>query len=40
MNVVSIAYLETGKRWSRIGTLHKIAKVLKLDISKLFEGLK
>ncbi len=40
MSVVSIAYLETGKRWCRIGTLHKIAKVLKVDISELFRGLK
>lgn len=39
MSVVSIAYLETGKRWARIGTLSKIAKNLKVDISELFKGL-
>lgn len=36
MSVVGIAYLETGKRWARISTLNKIAKVLKINISDLF----
>ncbi len=39
MSVVAIAYIETGKRWARLGTLHKIAKVLKVDIQDLFKGL-
>jgi transcriptional regulator with XRE-family HTH domain len=39
MSVVSIAYIETGKRWARLGTLNKIAKTLKVDISELFETL-
>jgi len=39
MSVVAIAYIETGKRWARIGTLNKIAKVLKVDIAELFKGL-
>ncbi len=39
MSVVAIAYIETGKRWARIGTLHKIARALKVDISDLFKGL-
>jgi transcriptional regulator with XRE-family HTH domain len=38
MSVVAIAYIETGKRWARLGTLHKIAKALKVDVSALFEG--
>jgi len=38
MSVVAIAYIETGKRWARLGTLHKIAKALKVDVSTLFEG--
>jgi len=38
MSVVAIAYIETGKRWARLGTLHKIAKVLKVDVSTLFDG--
>lgn len=39
MSVVAIAYIETGKRWARLGTLNKIAKTLKIDISELFKGL-
>jgi transcriptional regulator with XRE-family HTH domain len=39
MSVVAIAYIETGKRWARLGTLSKIAKSLKVDISELFKGL-
>ena len=36
MSVVAIAYIETGKRWARLGTLNKIAKQLKIKISDLF----
>lgn len=39
MSVVAIAYLETGKRFARLSTLHKIARALKVDISELFKGL-
>ncbi len=39
MSVVAIAYIETGKRWARIGTLNKIAKRLNVDMSDLFKGL-
>jgi transcriptional regulator with XRE-family HTH domain len=39
MSVVAIAYIETGKRWARLGTLNKIAKNLKINISDLFQGL-
>jgi transcriptional regulator with XRE-family HTH domain len=39
MSVVAIAYIETGKRWARLGTLSKIARVLKVDIHELFKGL-
>lgn len=39
MSVVAIAYIETGKRWARLGTLNKIAKSLKVEISDLFKGL-
>lgn len=39
MSVVAIAYIETGKRWARLGTLSKIAKSLKVDIADLFKGL-
>jgi len=39
MSVVAIAYIETGKRWARLGTLDKIATSLKVDIEELFKGL-
>lgn len=39
MSVVAIAYIETGKRWGRLGTLDKIAKALKVNIVDLFKGL-
>ena len=39
MSVVAIAYIETGKRWARPGTLNKIATNLKVDIADLFNGL-
>ena len=39
MSVVAVAYIETGKRWARLGTLNKIARSLKVDIQDLFKGL-
>lgn len=39
MSVVAIAYIETGKRWTKLGTLNKIAKTLKVDIAEFFKGL-
>jgi len=39
ISLVSIGYLETGKRWPRLNTLHRIAKTLSVDIDQLFKGL-
>lgn len=39
MSVVAIAYIETGKRWARLGTLNKIAKSLRVDIREFFKDL-
>jgi transcriptional regulator with XRE-family HTH domain len=39
MSVVAIAYIETGKRWARLGTLNKIAKALNVSVQNLFNGL-
>lgn len=39
MSVVAIAYIETGKRWARLGTLNKIATSLKVSVADLFKGL-
>jgi transcriptional regulator with XRE-family HTH domain len=40
ISAVSITYLETGRRWPRLLTLHRIAKCLKVDVEDLFRGLK
>jgi transcriptional regulator with XRE-family HTH domain len=39
MSVVTIAYIETGKRWVRLGTLDKIARALNVNVTELFKGL-
>ena len=39
MSVVAIAYIETGKRWARLGTLNTIASSLKVDIADLFKDI-
>lgn len=39
LSIVAIAYIETGKRWARLGTLAKIAGVLKVDIADFFKAL-
>lgn len=39
LSVVAIGYIETGKRWVRIGTLNKIAHALKTDINEFFKDL-
>ena len=39
MSVVTIAYIETGKRWVRLSTLDKIANALKVSIADIFKGL-
>ncbi len=39
MSVVAIAYIETGKRWARLGTLNKIANSLKVNVADLFKDI-
>lgn len=39
MSVVAIAYLETGKRWAKPGTLIKIAHKLNVRVEDFFKGL-
>jgi transcriptional regulator with XRE-family HTH domain len=39
MSVVAIAYIETGKRWARLGTLMKISNTLKVDIADFFKNI-
>ena len=37
MSLVSIAYIETGKRWVRLATLDKIAEALNVNMSELLK---
>lgn len=37
---LSLTFLETGRRWPRIATLHKLAKCLDVPIDELFKGLR
>lgn len=39
ISLVSIGYIETGKRWPRLVTLHRIAKCLGVSLDELFKGL-
>ncbi len=39
ISLVSIGYIETGKRWPRLVTLYKIAKVLDVKVDQLFKDI-
>jgi len=39
ISLVSIGYIETGKRWPRLSTLHRIAAVLNVQLADFFRGL-
>jgi transcriptional regulator with XRE-family HTH domain len=39
VSLVSIGYIETGKRWPRLVTLHRIAVCLGVPLVDLFKGL-
>lgn len=39
MSVVTIAYLETGKRWARPATFIKLSSKLKVDVADFFKNL-
>lgn len=39
VSLVSIGYIETGKRWPRLTTLHRIADCLGVSVGELFRGL-
>ena len=40
ITVLSIGFIEQGRRWPRIATLHKLATCLNVSIDELFKGLK
>ncbi len=39
ISLVSIAYIETGKRWPRLITIHRIADYLQVPVGEFFKGL-
>ncbi|HVQ44179.1 MAG TPA: helix-turn-helix transcriptional regulator [Candidatus Saccharimonadia bacterium] len=39
ISLVSIGYIETGKRWPRLVTLHRISAALGVRLEELFKGL-
>lgn len=39
ISLVSIGYIETGKRWPRLFTLHRIVDCLGVSLGDLFKGL-
>ena len=39
ISLVSIGYIETGKRWPRLATLHRIADCLGVPLEQFFKGL-
>ena len=39
ISAVSVTYLETGRRWPRLLTLHRIAEALDVKVEEFFRGL-
>lgn len=39
ISLVSIGYIETGKRWPRLSTLHRIADALDVRLGDFFKSL-
>jgi len=39
MTTLSLSYIEQGRRWPRLVTLHKLANCLKVPVSDFFKSL-
>ncbi|HSW74868.1 MAG TPA: helix-turn-helix transcriptional regulator [Candidatus Saccharimonadales bacterium] len=39
VTALTVAYIEQGRQWPRIATLHNLAKSLGVPVSELFKGL-
>ena len=37
MTTLSLSYIEQGRRWPRLATIHRLADCLKVPISELFK---
>jgi transcriptional regulator with XRE-family HTH domain len=40
ISALSVSFIEQGRRWPRLGTLHKFAKCLDVTVDELLKGLK
>lgn len=40
VTALTVSYIEQGRQWPRIATLHKIAKACGVSVDELFKGLK
>lgn len=40
VTALTVSYIEQGRQWPRITTLHKLAKSLSVHVEELFKGLK
>lgn len=36
----TISHMENGQQWTRLSTLHQLAKALDVEVKELFDGLK
>lgn len=39
VSALTVGYIEQGRQWPRITTLHKLAKALNVSVADLFKGL-
>ncbi len=39
VTALSIGFIEQGRRWPRLATLHKLARCLDVEVMELFRGL-
>lgn len=40
VTALTVAYIEQGRQWPRISTLHRLAKALRVPVDELFRELK
>jgi transcriptional regulator with XRE-family HTH domain len=39
LSALTVSYIEQGRQWPRIGTLHKLARALGVPVNELLKGL-
>lgn len=39
LSALTVSYIEQGRQWPRIATMHKLAKALDVPVDQLFKGL-